>query len=65
LLKVKYKQKYKSIALNNNLVASPPLKKPKTPRIIKALVPKASYNSLRSNIKSSLNISSIKESRSA
>jgi hypothetical protein len=63
LSKAKYKQKRKSIALDNNLVASPPPKKPKTPYIIKAPVPKASYNSLRSNTKSGLNISLVKESK--
>jgi hypothetical protein len=51
------------MALDNNLVISPLLKKPKTSYIIKALVSKASYNSLKSNIKNSLNISSIKDSR--
>jgi hypothetical protein len=53
------------MALDNNLVAPPLPKKPKTPYIIKAPVSKASYNSLRSSTKSGLNISSIKESRGA
>jgi hypothetical protein len=51
------------MALNNNLVTSPLLKKPKTPYIIKALVPKASCSNLRFNIKSNLNISFIKENK--
>jgi hypothetical protein len=51
------------MAPDNNLVAPPLPKKPKTPYIIKAPVSKASYSSLRSNIKSSLNISPIRESR--
>jgi hypothetical protein len=51
------------MALNNNLVAPPPPKKPKTPYIIKAPILKASCSGLRSSIKSSLNISSIRESR--
>jgi hypothetical protein len=34
------------MALDNNLVTSSLLKKPKTPYIIKALISKASYNSL-------------------
>jgi hypothetical protein len=45
------------------LVASSLLKKLKTPYIIKALISKASYNSLRSNIKNSLNISLIKDNK--
>ena len=53
------------MALNNNLVISPLLKKPKTPYIIKAPVLKASYSGLRSSTKSSLNISPIKESKGA
>jgi uncharacterized protein YhbP (UPF0306 family) len=65
LPKAKHEQKHKSMALNNNLVALPLPKKPKTPRIIKALVPKASCSSLRSSTKSSLNISPIRESRGA
>jgi hypothetical protein len=65
LPKAKHKQKHKSIALNNNLVTSPLPKKPKTPYIIKAPVPKASHSSLRSNIKSGLNISPIKRSKGA
>jgi hypothetical protein len=63
LPEAKHKRKRKSIALDNNLVIPPLPKKPKTSYIIKALVPKASYSSLKSNIKSSLNISLIKESR--
>jgi hypothetical protein len=65
LPKAKYKQKQKSMALNNNLVIPSLLKKLKTPCIVKSLIPKASYNSLRSSIKSGLNISLIKESRNA
>jgi hypothetical protein len=53
------------MALDNNLVASSLLKKPKTPYIIKALVFKASRSDLRSSIKSGLNISSVRESRGA
>jgi hypothetical protein len=53
------------MALDNNLVASPPPKKPKTPYIVKALIPKASCSGLRSSTKSSLNISSAKESGGA
>jgi hypothetical protein len=53
------------MALDNNLVTSPPPKKPKTPYIIKAPVSKASRSGLRSNTKSSLNISPAKESRGA
>jgi hypothetical protein len=53
------------MALDNNLVAFPLPKKPKTPCIIKALVPKASRSGLRFNIKSGLNISHIKGSRGA
>jgi hypothetical protein len=53
------------MALDNNLVTSPLPKKPKTPRIIKAPVPKASRSGLRSSTKSGLNISPIKESRGA
>jgi hypothetical protein len=45
------------MALDNDLVASPLPKKPKTPYIIKALVPEASCSDLRSSIKSGLNIS--------
>jgi hypothetical protein len=51
------------MALDNDLVASPLPKKPKTPYTIKALVPKASHSGLRSNTKSSPNISPTKESR--
>jgi hypothetical protein len=47
------------MALNNNIVTSSLPKKPKIP-CAKALISKASYNSLRFNIKSSLNISLIK-----
>jgi hypothetical protein len=65
LPKAKHKQKYKSIALNNNLVAFPLPKKPKTPYIIKALIYKASYNGLRSSTKNSLNISPVKGSKDA
>jgi hypothetical protein len=50
------------MALNNNLVASSLSKKPKTPYIIKALVPKASCSGLRSSTKSSPNISPVKGS---
>jgi hypothetical protein len=53
------------MALNNDLVASPLPKKPKTPYTIKALVPKASCSGLRSSIKSNLNISSARGSRGA
>jgi hypothetical protein len=64
LPKAKYKRKYKSMALNNNLVTSPP-KKPKTSYIIKALISKASHSGLRSSIKSSLNISPIRGNKGA
>jgi hypothetical protein len=53
------------MALDNNLVISPLPKKLKTPCIIKALVPEASRSGLRSNIKSSLNISPARGSRGA
>jgi hypothetical protein len=53
------------MALDNNLVASPLPKKPKISYIIKAPVSKASYSSLRSSIKNSLNISSAGESKGA
>jgi hypothetical protein len=53
------------MALDNDLVASPLPKKPKTPCIIKALIPKASRSGLRSSTKSSLNISSVGGSRGA
>jgi hypothetical protein len=53
------------MTLDNNLVASPLPKKPKTPYIVKALVPKASRSGLRFSIKSGLNISSVKGSRGA
>jgi hypothetical protein len=53
------------MALDNNLVASSLLKKPKTPYIVKALMSKASCSGLRSSTKSSLNISLIRESRGA
>jgi hypothetical protein len=62
LPKAKHKRKHKSMALDNNLVTPPPPKKPKTPCIVKALVPEASYSSLRSSTKNSLNISSTKGS---
>jgi hypothetical protein len=65
LPKAKRKRKRKSMALDNDLVASSLSKKPKTPYIIKALVSEASRSGLRSSIKSSLNISSVKESRGA
>jgi hypothetical protein len=45
------------------LVIPPLPKKPKTSYIIKALISKASYNGLKSNIKSSLNISLVKDNR--
>jgi hypothetical protein len=57
LPKAKRKRKRKSMALDNNLVAPPPPKKPKTPCIIKAPIPEASYSGLRSSTKSSPNIS--------
>jgi hypothetical protein len=53
------------MALNNDLVASPLPKKPKTPYTIKALIPEASRSSLRSSTKSGLNISPAKGSRGA
>jgi hypothetical protein len=53
------------MALDNNLVASPLPKKPKTPYIIKALISEASCSSLRSSIKSGLNISPIRGSGGA
>jgi hypothetical protein len=53
------------MALNNDLVASPPPKKLKTPCTIKAPVPKASCSGLRSSTKSSLNISPVRGSRGA
>jgi hypothetical protein len=65
LSKAKRKQKHKSIALDNNLVAPPLSKKPKTPCTVKAPVPKASYSSLRSSTKSGLNISPAKGSKGA
>jgi hypothetical protein len=45
------------MALDNNLVAPSLPKKPKTPYIIKALVPEANRSGLRSSTKSSLNVS--------
>jgi hypothetical protein len=65
LPKVKHKQKRKSKALYNNLVISPLPKEPKTPCIIKASIPEASYSGLRSSTKSSLNVSSARGSRGA
>jgi hypothetical protein len=53
------------MALDNNLVIPSLPKKPKTPCIIKALVPKASCSGLRSSTKSSLNVNPARESRSA
>jgi hypothetical protein len=53
------------MALDNDLVAPPLPKKPKTPRIVKAPVSKASRSGLRSSTKSSLNISPVGESRGA
>jgi hypothetical protein len=53
------------MALDNDLITPSLPKKPKTPYIVKALIPKASYNSLRFSIKNSLNISLTKESRGA
>jgi hypothetical protein len=53
------------MALDNDLVASPLLKKPKTLYIVKALVFKASCSGLRFSIKSGLNISPAKESKGA
>jgi hypothetical protein len=64
LPKAKREQKRKSMALDDDLVAPLP-KKPKTPRIVKAPVPKASYSGLRSSIKSGLNVSSTRESGGA
>jgi hypothetical protein len=65
LPKAKHERKCKSMALDNDLVASPLPKKPKTPYIVKALVPKASRSGLRSSIKSGLNINPARESRGA
>jgi hypothetical protein len=65
LLKARREQKRKSIALDNNLVTSSLPKKLKTPCIIKALVPKASRSGLRSNTKSGLDISLVKDNKGA
>jgi hypothetical protein len=53
------------MALDNDLVAPPLSKKPKTPYIVKAPVSKASHSGLRSSTKSSLNISPARGSRGA